>query len=63
MDTRSDDGRLPGASTDQRQPIDPLRRVFEPIEKRQLDGTSTRFQTVDGVEYTRDANGVIRRKK
>jgi len=34
------------------EPLDPLRRVFVPIEKRTLDGAWT-FKTSDGEKYLR----------
>lgn len=39
--------------------IDPLRRIWVPIEKRNTDG-SWGFRTTDGERYRRDENGVIR---
>ena len=43
--------------------INPLRRVFVPIERRQLDGT-WRFRTQDKQQYERHpVTGVIRRVK
>jgi len=40
--------------------LDPLRRVFIPIEKRNVHGVWT-FETTDGERYLRDPNtGVIR---
>lgn len=42
-------------------PLDPLRRVFVPIEKRMLD-RDWRFRTLDGTRYTRnDKSGSITR--
>lgn len=41
--------------------IDPLRRIFIPIEKRMTNGEMT-FRTMDKEQYIRAANGVIRRK-
>lgn len=43
------------------KPLDPLRRIFVPIEKRMTDGRLA-FQTSDGEQYVRAQNGVIRRK-
>ena len=41
--------------------LDPLRRVFVPIEKRDMHGV-WHFATVDSDRYTRDpTTGVIRR--
>ena len=40
--------------------IDPLNRVFVPIEKRMLNGNLT-FQTSDKERYVRTSDGVIRR--
>ena len=40
--------------------IDPLRRVFVPIEKKNVMGQFT-FQTKDGKQYIRRADGSIRR--
>jgi hypothetical protein len=42
-----------------KQAIDP-RRVFIPVEKRNLDGSWV-FRTLDGEKYRRDENGVIRK--
>lgn len=48
-------------TSDQTTPLDPLHRVFVPIEKRMLDG-NWRFRTLDKTQYTRDGKtGVIRR--
>ena len=41
--------------------IDPLHRVFVPIEGRNVRGQWT-FRTMDRDEYYRDVNGCIRRK-
>lgn len=43
------------------EPLDPLRRVFVPIEKRMLDGRMI-FQTTDRCQYLRDDRGVIVRR-
>ncbi|MFI5222673.1 MAG: hypothetical protein ACHQX3_00260 [Nitrospirales bacterium] len=48
--------------TPTKPPIDPLRRVFVPIEKRMTNGNLT-FQTMDREQYIRTPDGVIRRKK
>ena len=40
--------------------LDPLRRVFVPIEKRTLNGTLV-FRTMDNQMYCRLASGSIRR--
>jgi hypothetical protein len=42
------------------EPIDLLRRVFVPIEKRNIDGTYS-FRTQDKREYVRMQDGSIRR--
>ena len=47
--------------TPTKPPIDPLRRVLVPIEKRMTDGNRT-FQTSDHERYIRTSDGVIRRK-
>ena len=59
MDTlpRSTEGDMPPAA---QPPPDLLRRVFVPIEKRNLDGTLS-FKTLDGTRYKRMTNGAIRR--
>lgn len=41
-------------------PIDPLQRVFVPIEKRMTNGNLT-FQTTDHQRYIRSSDGSIRR--
>ena len=41
-------------------PIDPLRRVFVPIEKRTEKGTMV-FKTLDNTHYARLEDGSIRR--
>ena len=45
---------------DQQKSIDPLRRVFIPVEKRNLDGTYS-FKTHDKQSYVRLEDGSIRR--
>lgn len=40
--------------------IDPLRRVWIPIEKKRSDGVAV-FQTHDRMRYERDITGAIRR--
>lgn len=40
--------------------IDPLQRVFVPIEKRREDGTRVLY-TTDKTKYIRGVDGVIRR--
>jgi hypothetical protein len=45
---------------DQQRPIDPLRRVFVPIEKRTANGTLV-FRTLDKQVYVRLEDGSIRR--
>jgi hypothetical protein len=58
MEQQPQDDRAKGA-TAQRPPIDPLRRVFVPIERRDSHGDLT-FRTSDGEKYYRDEHGVIR---
>lgn len=41
------------------EPIDPLRRVFVPVEKRMSSGISV-MRTLDGETYHRGTDGVIR---
>ena len=43
------------------EPIDPLRRILVPIEKRMTNGNLT-FRTSDSDQYIRTSDGVIRRK-
>lgn len=50
------------ASNGDRPSLDPLRRVWVPVERRNLDGTWT-FKTTDGRRYRRGADGAIRRIK
>ena len=59
MDThpRSTEGGKPPAA---QPPPDLLRRVFVPIEKRNLDGTLS-FRTLDNTRYKRLQDGSIRR--
>ena len=45
---------------DQRPPLDPLRRVFIPIERRTKNGTIV-FKTTDGELYMRHTDGSMRR--
>lgn len=40
-------------------PIDPLRRVWIPIEKRDVQGRLT-FRTTDGERYRREDDGSMR---
>jgi hypothetical protein len=40
--------------------IDPLQRVFIPVERRNMDGTMS-FRTIDGMKYKRGVDGTIRR--
>ena len=47
-------------NADQERPIDPLRREFVPIEKKNTDGTYS-FRTKDKRQYRRMLNGEIRR--
>ena len=47
-------------SRDQQRPIDPLRRVFVPIEKKTANGTIV-FCTLDKQLYARLEDGSIRR--
>lgn len=42
--------------------LDPLRRVFVPIERKNLDGTAV-FFTTDKTQYIRGINGEIRRAR
>ena len=58
MDT--DKGNTKGNAAEPK--IDPLRRVFIPIERRKLNGNWV-FRTQDGQQYERDKHGVIRRAK
>jgi hypothetical protein len=60
MDAQPKGGTPATANTDQRTSIDPLRRVFVPIERRMSDG-NFRFRTQDKQRYVRLANGQIRR--
>jgi len=62
MGTKMDDQLKDGSATatDQRRPIDPLRRVFIPIEKRNSKGMLV-FRTHDKQLYVRMENGSIRR--
>lgn len=60
MENRPKDDGAAQTAADQRTPIDPLRRVFIPIERKQSDGT-VRFKTHDKREYERRADGSIRR--
>lgn len=63
MDTQPEGGNnvAETTKTGQRTTIDPLRRVFVPIEKRTTTG-DVRFQTRDGVLYERNLlTGVIKR--
>lgn len=46
--------------SDPQQPIDPLRRVWIPIEHLTSEGTHV-FRTHDEVAYRRSADGAIRR--
>lgn len=48
----------PGRGEDRE--IDPLRRVFVPIERINPHGVPV-FRTMDGTRYYRDARGCIRR--
>ena len=57
MDTQPDDG-----NADQRPSIDPLRRVFVPIERKTANGTTV-FRTTDGEVYMRHVDGSIRRSR
>ena len=59
MEEHSNDGTPTTGKTDQRPSIDPLRRVWVPIEKRDAHGDFT-FRTSDGEKYYRDEQGVIR---
>lgn len=43
-----------------KEPLDPLRRMFVPIEKRMTNGNMT-FQTLDKERYYRTSQGVILR--
>jgi len=62
MEHQPKDDKTGKAGVDQRLPIDPLRRVFVPVEGKNLDGTSS-FKTRDGASYVRGTDGVIRRKR
>lgn len=59
MEDQLKDGQRQGRA-DQQPSIDPLRRVFVPIEKRTLNGTLV-FKTHDKTIYARLDNGSIRR--
>ena len=48
------------AHAQDKEPIDPLRRVFIPIEKRREDGTRVLW-TSDKTKYVRGTDGTIRR--
>ena len=45
-----------------KEEIDPLRRIYEPIEKRKEDGTFV-FYTSDKMRYVRGVDGSIRRSE
>lgn len=60
MDNQLKDVERGLASDDQQLPIDPLRRVFVPIEKRTVAGTWV-FRTTDRQLYARAGDGSIRR--
>jgi hypothetical protein len=57
MEDQPHDDRVHNATV-QRPPIDPLRRVWVPVEKRDSHGDLT-FHTSDGEKYYRDKNDVI----
>ncbi len=57
MDTQ--DINAPEGRSDPK-PLDPLRRVFIPIERRTANGTLV-FKTTDGELYARLSDGSIRR--
>lgn len=59
MDDQLKDRSAEG-TRDQQRPIDPLRRVFVPIEKRTANGTLV-FRTLDKQVYARLEDGSIRR--
>jgi hypothetical protein len=59
MDTQPRDTEDRASPVAQKPTLDPLRRVFVPIEKRDVHGRWT-FNTSDGERYTRDEHGVIR---
>ncbi len=57
MDTnKATDTKVPDAN----KPLDPLRRVFVPIEKKMLNDNWT-FKTLDKERYYRTSAGVILR--
>jgi hypothetical protein len=58
MDIPLHDGH-PQGKADQRPSIDPLRRVFVPIERETADGTTV-FRTTDRELYMRHTDGSIR---
>lgn len=60
MDTTENTANVGGTKSGVKEPLDPLRRVFVPIEKRMTNGNMT-FQTSDKERYYRTSDGVILR--
>jgi hypothetical protein len=59
--TTGQDSPEPTPEPKAKAPLDPLRRVFIPIEKVMTNG-NFRFRTLDRTRYTRDGTtGAIRR--
>ena len=60
MCAQLNDAERDKVASDQQSPINPLRRVFIPIEKRTSNGTIV-FRTTDKQMYVRLADDSIRR--
>ena len=60
MEEHLEDGPVVTTAPSPQSPIDPLRRVFVPIEKRTEKGTLV-FRTTDKELYFRAPDGSIRR--
>jgi hypothetical protein len=61
VDTTKATDSAESAKPNANEPLDPLRRVFVPIEKRMLNGQMT-FRTTDQTQYFCDDKGVIKRR-
>jgi len=60
MEEQLNDDTVSEKTLDQRPPIDPLRRVWVPIEKKMPDGNML-LRTTDKTVYIRLENGAIMR--